>query len=42
MNGPPNHDGLSAKVYVNKNNPRDYFVELRENTVSVEADYDYR
>ena len=47
-NGPiraeANKDGLESKVYVNKNDPRDYFVEIRENDkiADIKADYDYR
>ena len=44
---PANRDGkenLAAKVYVNKSDPRDYFVEIRENDkiANIKADYDYR
>jgi hypothetical protein len=38
-----NKEGLEAKVYVNKADPRDYFVEIRDNKIAdIKADYDYR
>jgi len=40
--GPKNPAALAAKIYVNRNNPRDYYVELREKITGANADYDYR
>ena len=36
--------GLTAKVYVNKSNPRDYYVEISDKgrNTGADADYDYR
>jgi len=47
FSGGPREDGtagLSAKVYVNRDNPRDYYVEVsdRNRAAGADADYDYR
>ena len=42
--GPREGGKLAAKVYVSGNDPRDYYVEIRENDTMADmnADYDYR
>ena len=45
FSGGPNDNSqgsLTAKVYVNKSDPHDYYVEISDKSISANADHDYR